>query len=349
MHTFKRFALERKAWFIRTAAVLATLAITLLLLAQTAFAQTTYVITDGSRVLVHTTSATDPEAVLGEAGLELGADDTYTTQAEGGTAAIQIQRSQSIHIDHYGEKLQAASNGETVRQLLTRLNLSWDSGDTISAPLDALTYDGMELTVAQVLQLEQTYTAVLHHKTIRCTDTSLPQGVEKVLTPGKDGELRCTAAVSYVNGVETDRTLLTQTVTVQPVDEIVAVGSALPEPSEENPLPIITDSCIILPTGEVLTYDGMIVSLATAYCDKGKTATGTQARVGAIAVDPRVIPYGTRMFIMSVDGEYIYGIATAEDCGSKEHIYGTRTDLHFDTYAECRQFGARDCLVFFLS
>ena len=76
MHKIKRLALERKVLFIRVAAILLPLAIALLLLSQTAFAQTTYVITDGSRVLVHTTSATNPEAVLGEAGLKLGADDT---------------------------------------------------------------------------------------------------------------------------------------------------------------------------------------------------------------------------------------------------------------------------------
>ena len=112
---------------------------------------------------------------------------------------------------------------------------------------------------------------------------------------------------------------------------------------------MIGNGLIRLPTGEVLTYSNEITSLATAYCDKGLTATGTQARVGAIAVDPECIPYGTRMFIVSMDGEYIYGIATAEDCGSKAYIYDTRIDLHFDTYQECRQFGARWCKVYFLS
>ena len=116
-----------------------------------------------------------------------------------------------------------------------------------------------------------------------------------------------------------------------------------------GPGKIPREDAIILPTGEVLTYSDMLVSLATAYCDKGLTATGTQARVGAIAVDPKVIPYGTRMFILTKDGEYIYGIATAEDCGSKKFIYGTRIDLHYDTEYECRQFGARMCWVYFLS
>ncbi len=349
MHTFNQFVLERKTLFLRAAALLIALTMTLLLLSQTAFAQTTYVITDGSRVLVHTTSSTDPKDVLGEAGLELGADDTYTI-SDDGTAEIRIRRSRNLCIDYFGETMQVSSMGEPVGELLARLNLSWDSGDSVSVPLDALTYDGMEITIARTTLLEQTYSSVLHHDTVYCSSASLPLGTQRVLTNGADGEMLCTATVTYVNGVETERNVRSELVTKQPVSEVIAVGTASPEKTDiENAMPVITDCSITLPTGEVLTYDRVITSLATAYCDKGLTATGTQARVGAIAVDPRVIPYGTRMFIMSTDGEYIYGIATAEDCGSRQHIYGTRIDLHFDTYSECRQFGARDCLVFFLS
>ena len=72
------------------------------------------------------------------------------------------------------------------------------------------------------------------------------------------------------------------------------------------------------------------------------------ARVGAIAVDPEVFPYGTRFYILTKDGEYIYGVATAEDCGDKRFIYDTRLDLFFNTKRECVQFGARMCDVYIL-
>lgn len=349
MHKIKRSALERKMWFIRVAAILLPLAIAFLLLSQTAFAQTTYVITDGSRVLVHTTSATDPEDVLGEAGLKLGADDTYTTQAGADSSQIRVRRGQRVVIDYYGERMEVSSFGETVEQLLNRLNLSWDEADLISLSLGSQTYDGMELAIASVIQEDQTYTAVLSHETVYCSDASLPEGEEKILTEGVDGQLLCSARVTYVNGQESERQILTQQVTTQPVTEVVAVGTGEAEASrEETRMPIIDEDTITLPTGEVLTYTGVITSSATAYCDKGKTAIGTEARMGAIAVDPSVIPYGTRMFIISKDGEYVYGIATAEDTGSRKHIIGTRIDLHFDTKEECIQFGNRDCLVYFL-
>lgn len=349
MHKFTRLALERKVLFIRVAAILLPLAIALLLLSQTVFAQTTYVITDGDRVLVHTTSATDPKAVLGEAGLELGADDTYTTQAAYGVSEIKVRRSQNVTIDYYGRVMEEVAFGETVEELLTRLNLTWGQDDTISLPLDTETYDGMKLTVARVVYQQQTYTAAVSYETVYCTDSSIPAGTEAVLTMGEEGEMLCQARVTYINGEEAERTVLSQRVTKHPVNQIVAVGNGDGTVSEE--MPLIGDGTITLASGEVLTYYRSMFAGATAYhCEGyvGKTATGTVARVGAIAVDPSVIPYGTRMFIVTNDGEYVYGIATAEDCGSLNHIVGDRVDLYFDTLEECNEFGYRECTIYFL-
>ena len=350
MRKKKRCALHRKRTAIRVAAILLPLTAALLLLTQQVAAQTTYVITDGSRVLVHTTSATDPEVVLGEAGLALDTDDTYTTQSGDGVAEINVRRSQKLIVDYYGERMEVTGQGETVEELLTRLNLTWRDTDAISLPLDMMTYEGMELEVAEVIRQNQTYTARLPHKTTYSADASLPEGTEQVVTEGVDGEILCEAMVTYINGRETGRKILSQQVISQPVEEIVAVGSG-EMPQEEQPLPVIGERTITLPTGEVVTYTEKVTCVATAYhCEGyvGKTATGTRARVGAIAVDPEVFPYGTRFYILTKDGEYIYGVATAEDCGDKRFIYGTRLDLFFDTKRECVQFGVRMCDVYIL-
>ena len=346
MHILKMFALERKNQLIRVAAMVIVPLFIVLLLSQTVFAETTYVITDGSRILVYTTTATDPETILDEAGFALGADDTYTIQANDGSSEITVQRSQTITLNHYGKEMEVTSLGETVEELLTRLNLPWGEGDEISAALNQETFDGMELTVSSVIRKEQVYTGTVPYETVYREDATLPAGETALVTEGVNGTSTCTALVTYINGVETERTILSEKITIQPVSEVIAIGTGASVTASN--LPIIDENTITLPTGEVLPYTKVITSLATAYCDKGLTATGTQARVGAIAVDPRRIPYGTRLFIMSADGEYIYGIATAEDTGSRQHIVGTRIDLHFDTKRECIQFGARDCLVYFL-
>ena len=309
---------------------------------------TAYVIQDGHRTLVHITKETDPAAILTEAGVEVGPEGFLMEQSEAGPT-IRLMRQQHITIDYYGSLVETTSAGETVAQLLQRLELKAGEGDLLSVTGESRTFDGMHLRIGRVLRQEQTYTAEIPCNTVCCKDPTLPEGTQQILRQGRNGELIRTAEVTYVNGIEENRRILTERVLVRPVDTVVAVGTGQLVPKiEPTTMPVIGNGMITLPTGEVLTYDRVISSLATAYCDKGKTATGTQARVGAIAVDPKYIPYGTRMFIMSKDGEYVYGIATAEDCGSKEHIYGTRIDLHYDTRYECRQFGARMCWVYML-
>ena len=338
--------------FLRTSATLLILPLTVLLLSRQAFARNTYVINDGTRVFTYESFATDPLYVLTEAGLQLTAYDTYTTEAGIGTTTLTVQRNMTITLDYHGQTMTVSSGGETVSQLLARLNIFPDENDVVSAGLEQPVRDGMHLQVQQILQEEQTYTAIIPHETTYYYSDTLPEGTEQVMTEGKDGELLRTAQVTYVNGQETQRKVLSEIVTINPTAEVIALGTGLREDGliRSGKL-VIGDDTITLPTGEVLTYTGTTQVRASGYthtdagCDM-ITKTGTTVRTGTVAVDPRFIPYGTRMFIVSNDGSYIYGISVAEDCGGA--IKGDRVDLYFPTTAECFQFGRRDCTVYFL-
>ena len=343
--------LRRKVFLIRLYIVLLSLILVLALLAlisQAALAKT-YVVTDGDRVVTYTTFASEPEAVLEQLGLSLNQNDTYTTQAVEGAAAITVCRAQKITVHYHGQTTLVTSFGETAGELLSRLGLDVTGEDVVSHGLEEETYDGMELRVDRPEILRQVYTAAIPHPVSRCSDPTLPVGTETVLTPGTDGEMRCTAEITYLGGQEAGRQVLSETVTRQPVAEIIAVGTgSAPAVSEK---PVIADGRITLPTGEVLTYTRKDTVRATAYThtDRGcdtVTATGTRVHRGTAAVDPRFIPYGTRMFIVSSDGSYVYGIAAAEDCGGD--IKGDRMDLYLPTHAQCTAFGRRVCTVYFL-
>ncbi len=96
------------------------------------------------------------------------------------------------------------------------------------------------------------------------------------------------------------------------------------------------------------TFRGRVVMMvATAYCPRrccgsrfGVTASGRQAEYGIAAVDPRIIPLGTALY---VDG---YGFAIAADVGSA--IKGNRIDLCFPTHREATHFGRRSVRVLIL-
>jgi 3D (Asp-Asp-Asp) domain-containing protein len=80
---------------------------------------------------------------------------------------------------------------------------------------------------------------------------------------------------------------------------------------------------------------------AYAYSGGGTTASGRRARVGLIAVDPRVIPLGT---ILYIEG---YGVCIAADTGGA--IKGRTVDLYMDTERECRSWGKRNVMCYILT
>lgn len=88
---------------------------------------------------------------------------------------------------------------------------------------------------------------------------------------------------------------------------------------------------------------------ATAYSSGRKTSTGSFVRPGVVAVDPRQIPYGTEMWIVSSDGKYVYGFARAEDTGG--FIYfrnGATVDLYMNTVSDCYTWGFRGVRIYIL-
>lgn len=82
----------------------------------------------------------------------------------------------------------------------------------------------------------------------------------------------------------------------------------------------------------------VLVVTATAYAYTGHhTFTGTWPQRGTVAVDPRVIPLGSRIW---VEG---YGMAVAEDTGGA--IRGNRVDVYLESEVACRQYGRRQTVV----
>ena len=340
---------DKSKLIVRIVALLLPVMLILPILSMPAFARTTYVITDGDQVKVHTSFETNPAEVLDEAGVMLGKDDVYTTQPGEGGYEITVQRKQQITIYDCGTKMEVSSYGETLDSLFTRLGVPAYGNYRVSMPLDTETYDGMEVEVDCIVETVQTYTEEIPYEVTYLEDPNLLEGQEEVLVEGKPGQLQSKANVVYKNSQEQSRTVLSQTVVEQPVNAVVAKGTGTGVPAEAGL--VIEDGVIITADGQKLTYShtGQFVATAYTHTDAGCdfiTATGTTVRIGTVAVDPTVIRYGTRMFIVCNDGSYIYGIATAEDCGGA--IKNNRLDLYFPTTAECFQFGVRNCTVYFL-
>lgn len=112
---------------------------------------------------------------------------------------------------------------------------------------------------------------------------------------------------------------------------------------------VIPDYITFDENGLPTNYEYCIEGKSTAYYGGTRTATGTTPRQGSVAVDPRLIPYGTEMWIVSLDGSHVYGYCRAEDTGG--FIYfrnGALVDLYMHSYDDCCNWGWRGVRVYIL-
>lgn len=363
---FQNYRVQRCSTGIRGARVFVMLlaaALTLILTTGFAGTRTTYVIMDGDTMTTVEGYAGQLEGAVRRAGLELSPTDRIDAVFDGSLVEAQITRSRTVSIRDGNSFTTVAAYNESVRELLDRLNLTPGEYDKLSGGakmLDSTVTAGQSIAIDRAQVQVQTQLEPIPFEVVRQARSDLYIGEERTVQAGAEGARTLTYRDITVDG-DTNRQLMNSTIVSDPVDQIVAYGTKV-KPVKRSSLSVSTNAItavaqnsagggvITTSSGQSMSYSRMLNVTATAYTTERqswkRTATGTIARVGAIAVDPKVIPYGTRMYIQSSDGSIIYGVATAEDCGSG--VKGNRVDLFFDTYDTCIQFGVRDCIVYIL-
>ena len=155
-------------------------------------------------------------------------------------------------------------------------------------------------------------------KTVTKEDSSLDQGKTKVVKKGRKGKAKITYRIKYIDGKVASKKKISKKIIRKPVNKVVAEGTRF-----------VFDGS---------SYSRKLTVKAYAYTGGGRTAMGTQARVGEIAVDPSVIPLGTTVYIEGV------GERRAEDTGG--NIKGNTIDIYMNSEAECRSWGVRYITIY---
>lgn len=244
---------------------------------------------------------------------------------------IVISSPKSYHIKDGKKTLIAEASGYTVADVLDNLDIKLNKLDRVSLPLDEIAKEGMEIKIDRVVVENLENKIEIPFETESRENKDMFEGEKKVITKGEVGQKTESLKNTYVNGVLETTEVLKSEITKDPVKEVVEVG---------------TKKGTVAPNGK--DAKRVIVMQATAYDPTAgsKTAMGTRARVGAVAVDPKVIPLGSKLYIESMDGFASYGYATAEDTGGA--IKGNRIDLYYNSNAEANRFGRRNVKVYVL-
>lgn len=247
-----------------------------------------------------------------------------------------------------GETITATAQAETVEQFLTRM-------DIIPGPLEMVGIELMEgsvaLTISDHLTVYERVTEQAEHGTVYRSTPDLPKGQERVARKGVDGQHTAIYEQTWVSG-QLVTSQYVEEITSTSVDEIVEQGTAVTSVDADDKVVNVTTNAdgsgyLTFASGGTMKFSKAVQVTATAYTAgydgvDHTTATGTFVHKGVAAVDKRVFPLGSNLYVMAKGMEY--GLTKAEDTGMK----GQKIDLYLESYQQCIQFGRRSATVYLL-
>lgn len=262
---------------------------------------------------------------------------------------ISVAHAFPVAVRAYGKHINLEMAVGTVSDALKKVGVTLGENDVVSHDLSEVVSSGMVIFVDEVIYEEKTETkSIPFDKTTKKSD-HFAIGTTKITTKGVNGEKEVCYKEKYVNGKLVDSVVLSEKVTKKPVTQVTSIGTKKIEKIKAKGEPVSKLGTTELDSNGVpVNYTRVITGSSTAYYGGGNTASGRPAKVGHVAVDPNVIPYGTKLYIVATDGT-VYGYAIAADTGGFVHN-GTNTvvDVYLDTYDECVQWGRRNVNIYVL-
>ena len=156
-----------------------------------------------------------------------------------------------------------------------------------------------------------------------------------------NGQAVVTIRDRYVDGVYERSEEVGQEIVTEPVAEVHAtVYNNVVSPLSAPEGVTVVDN---VPTGYAEVYS---MRATGYYSARGRGASGIGLAYGTFAVDPTLIPYGTKVYITSPDGSFVYGWAIATDTGAFIHTNRMQVDLFYETYAESAANGVKQVNVY---
>lgn len=300
----------------------------------------------------YSTSANTVKEFFDEQNIQIGKDDYVNTSLnstlqDGQT--IMIERAISVNITVDGVKMTVNTCKETVDELLSEKKIEVENTDKINPVKSAKLKAGMNIEIQTYREEKVTETEKIPFVTEKRDNNNLPEGEEKIFQTGSEGEKIKTYTVTYVAGKETDKKFVSETVSKQPTNTIIEVGTKKAEPvqqiSEKTKAVAETGSNVVDTGNGTKEYTKVLNVRATAYTPyegggNGITYSGMKARHGVVAVDPNVIPLHSKLYIEG------YGEAIAGDTGGA--IKGNRIDVCFESYDTVVNYGVRNVKVYIL-
>ena len=267
---------------------------------------------------------------------------------------LLLEPGRTVTVEHGGETKTYTTQAERLASFLSRNNIKLGEDEMVELNV---TGDAPSIRISHTLTYQHYVVVETDYKIIRTPDPLMDKGTEQVIRKGITGQIVETYEDTVVSGevVSTKYVgashdtshaeLVLYGTRVYEVEEGDTIEKDFPNESGEG-------GYLLFASGDTMTYSKVMTCNSTAYYSGGDggaawtTAVGASVGVGTVAVDPKVIPYYTKMFIQTTNGRRVYGMGTALDCGGA--IKGNIVDLWVPTKADCYSWGRRNVTVYIL-
>lgn len=312
-------------------------------------------VTDGENSFEVTSYCKTAEEILNENNIILSDGDEVEFSLENGIGNLKIKRCFPVYITVGSETKTVNMTEGTVADALNLGGISLGEYDICNKNTDDLLTSTDYIDIVSIEYKTVTYDEEIPFTTKVEYSNKLNSG-EKKVTEGKNGTKTVTVKQKIENGVVVSTELVSEVVTKQASEQTTVIGTkksniSSSKSNASKTVETISDlgSVKVDENGVPLSYSKSMTMKASAYTSaKGAVcSTGVTAGTGYIAVNPNVIPYGTKMYIVANDGSYVYGYAVAADTGSFANKNPYMVDLYFNTKSECVKFGIRNVTIYF--
>lgn len=280
---------------------------------------------NGKEVVIKTRSASVSD-LLAERRIQLGPVDRVlpgpaTRLVDG--SRVEIKRAYHITLVADRETSEFYSSADTVKDILEEKKVALGSEDMVKPDVSEIVSADTEIRVVRVRNETEKVHAPIAFDVRRVPNPEMARGISRTVSRGQNGEEEQTWRITYHDGQVVSRSMVDRKTVASPTEAVLQVGTGQ----------------TVSRGGETIRFREAMDVIATSYSYTGyRTATGHDPEYGVVAVDPSVIPLGTRMY---VEG---YGYATALDTGGA--IRGKRIDVFLESQAEASHWGVRSVRVY---
>lgn len=365
--------IKSKKWLIAISTVF-VIALFSVFLYQDSFAEVKVTIDDKTQD-IKTTNKTVGE-VIEEKDIYIGDSDYINfdenQKLEEGMEIV-IKHARPVTVEIGNRKITKKTYKDSIKDILKDFDIKVDKDDKVSPGLNAK-YTDTAIKLTQVEKKEVVEKEELEFTTLYRDNKRLELGKTNTVTKGTKGVKEITKTQVFENGKLVKEDIVSEEVVKEPVNQIIEKGkkpltvasrgtkverNTISKPKKSEPKQVekkVEKKPAPKPakkpestqtSNSKFNAKKTIVMSSTAYSIKGTTASGVPSGPGKVAVDPNVIPLGTRLYIESLDGWGDYGYAIAADTGSA--IKGNIIDVFYSDRSTALRYGRRKIKVHILN